>query len=94
MGFLMMMIHILVAQIFNELVINIATSFKVIISSLVMHALHLELIMSGLTCLGYCFVVPGMAFIIGGQAAISHKENKLAFQLYKPPDLFCPKLLG
>jgi hypothetical protein len=73
MGFLMMMVHILVAQIFNELVINIATCFKVILSSMVMHALSLELIMSGLTPIGYCFVMPGMFFIVGGQGALSHK---------------------
>ncbi len=59
-----------------------------------MQAVGLELIMSGLTCLGYCFIVPGMIFIVGGQGALAHKQNKLAFQLYKPPDIFCPNLLG
>lgn len=91
----MVISHILVAQIFNELVINIASNFKTAVSSLVMQALGLELIMSGLTCIGYCFIVPGMIFIVGGQGALSHKENKLAFQLYKPPaDIFYPQLLG
>lgn len=87
--------HILVAQIFNELVINIAANLKTIISSLVMQAVGLELIMSGLTPIGYCFLIPGMIFIVGGQGALTHKSNRLAFQLYKPAaDLFAPKLLG
>lgn len=94
MGFVMMLVHILVAQLFNELVINIATCFKTIISSLLMQAVGLELIMSGLTPVGYCFLIPGLIFVVGGQGAMSHKENKLAFQLYKAPDVFCPKLLG
>lgn len=87
--------HILVAQIFNDLVINIASNLKTIMSSMVMQALGLELIMSGLTPIGYCFVIPGMIFIVGGQGALNYKQNKLAFQLYKPAaDIFAPQLLG
>ncbi len=94
-GFFLVISHILVAQLFNELVINIASNFKTIISSMVMQAVGLQLIMSGLTCIGYCFIVPGMIFIVGGQGALANNQNKLAFQLYKPPaDIFCPKLLG
>lgn len=40
-GFFLMMSHILVGQIFNELVINIASNFKTIMSSMVMQALGL-----------------------------------------------------
>ena len=51
--------------------------------------------MSGLTPIAYCFITPGMIFIVGGQGALAHKNNKLAFQLYKPAgDLFAPQLLG
>ena len=73
LGFFIIMSHILAGQIFNELVINIATSFKTIVSSMVMHSLGLELIMSGLTPIGYCFIIPGMVFIIGGQGALTYK---------------------
>jgi hypothetical protein len=73
LGFFIMMSHILAGQIFNELVINIATSMKTIVSSMIMHVLGLELIMSGLTPIGYCFIIPGMVFIIGGQGALAHK---------------------
>ena len=37
---------------------------------MIYHILALELIPSGMTCLGYSFLIPGMVFIIGGQGAL------------------------
>jgi hypothetical protein len=70
LGLFVMILNVLSAQIFNELIINIATCFKLIISAVIMHVLQLELIMSGITILGFCFIVPGLVFIIGGQGAL------------------------
>lgn len=39
---------------------------------------------SGLTCLGYSFLVPGLVFILGGQANLQNQEGTLNFQLYQP----------
>lgn len=35
---------------------------------MIYHVIGLELVPSGLTCLGYSFLVPGLVFILGGQA--------------------------
>jgi len=37
---------------------------------MIYHILKEELIPSGLTCLGYSFLIPGLILIIGGQGAL------------------------
>lgn len=41
---------------------------------MIYHVLRLELVPSGLTCLGYAFLVPGLVFILGGQYNLDNKE--------------------
>lgn len=46
---------------------------------MIYHIIGLELIPSGMTCLGYSFLVPGLVFCVGGQGALNKLENKLNF---------------
>jgi dipeptide/tripeptide permease len=54
---------------------------------MIYHLLALEFIPSGMTCLGYSFLVPGMIFIIGGQGALDDNVNKINFELYRPTEV-------
>lgn len=51
---------------------------------MIYHVLALELIPSGMTCLGYAFLTPGLVFCVGGQGALQNLENKLNFEVYRP----------
>lgn len=86
LGLTLIMTNILVRQVFSELIINIASRFEIVETSVIYHVLGLELVPSGLTCLGYSFIVPGLVFILGGQATLDNKDNQLNFELYKPID--------
>ena len=46
---------------------------------MIYHIIGLELIPSGMTCLGYSFLVPGLVFCEGGQGALNKLENTLNF---------------
>lgn len=43
----------------------------------------IEIIYSGVTCLGFAFLIPGMMLIVGGQNILQNKSFGINFSLYK-----------
>ena len=84
LGLTLLLSNILINQIFSQLIINVTACFELIITAMIYHIIALELIPSGMTCLGYSFLVPGLVFCVGGQGALSNLENKLNFEIYQP----------
>jgi hypothetical protein len=72
LGLTMILTNIFVRQIFSELIINVSSRFEIIYSSIFYHILRVEQIPSGMTCIGYCFLVPGLIFILVAHAALNN----------------------
>ena len=50
------------------------------------HIIGLERVPSGLTCLGYSFLIPGLVFVLGGQWNLTNKENNIHLEFYQFED--------
>lgn len=51
------------------------------------HALNIEVIYGGLSCLGFSFIVPGMMLVVGGQNFLAQKELKMNFLVYQRSEI-------
>lgn len=87
LGIWMIIVNILISQIFTTVIIDIASTFELIICCFVWNLFGLEKFPFGMTCLGYAFLMPGLVFIIGGRGILDNIENKINFELYRPTEV-------
>lgn len=79
LGLWMVIANILIAQIFNTVIIDIASTFELLICCFIWDLFGLEHFPPGRTCIGYAFLMPGLVFIIGGKGILDNIDNKLNF---------------
>jgi hypothetical protein len=73
LGIGLMITNVLVNQIFSEIIRAMAGVFEPLVTSILYHMLDLEPVPSGLTCIGFSFIVPGQLMIVAGQGIIHEK---------------------
>lgn len=87
LGLNLMIGNVLVDKIFSEVIRNVASCFEIIITTMIYHIFDIEVVHSGMTCLGFSFLVPGMMLIVGGQNQLQNKEFKIDLELYKQDEI-------
>ncbi len=87
LGLNLIIANILLDKIFSQLIRNIASCFQTIITTFIYHIFNIQIIHSGISCLGYAFLIPGMMLIVGGQNYLQNKQAKINFLLYKQQEL-------
>lgn len=55
--------------------------FEPLVTSILYHVIGLEPIPSGLTCIGFSFIVPGQLMIVAGQSIIHERPGLINFRL-------------
>lgn len=75
LGIGLMITNVLVNQIFSEIIRAMAGVFEPLVTSILYHMLDLEPVPSGLTCIGFSFIVPGQLMIVAGQGIIHEKPG-------------------
>jgi len=84
LGLWLIIVNTLIAQIFTIVIIDIASTFELIICCCIWNLFGLEKFPPGMTCIGYAFLMPGLVFIIGGRGVLDNVDNKINFELYRP----------
>ena len=87
LGIWMIIVNILIDQIFTLVIIDIASTFELIMCCFIWNLFGLEKFPFGMTCLGYAFLMLGLVFIIGGRGILDNIDNKMNFELYRPTEV-------
>lgn len=81
LGIGLMLSNILINQMFSESIRAMAGIFEPLVTSIIYHMLALEPVPSGLTCIGFSFMVPGQLMIVAGQSTLHQKPALINFIL-------------